>query len=353
MIISRLIPRKIAAIIKSKDQIREYKNKLQYIRQNPNKYVYLIGTPNHSNLGDHLIALAEISFLTNNTHMDVMDIPTEMFQIYKRTLRDIIPRSSLVFITGGGWMGDVWPIEERTLESIMMTFYQNNTLIFPQTVYYQRPEIEERISRRARISFMKCRNVVLCVRDMGSYNYCITHYNNNVILCPDIALYYKKELKQNRKKKKIGICFRDDREKNKHLSAYDIMQKCMFEDIEFVRLSTISESNISCSERKSKVNELIDIFHDCSLVITDRLHGMIYSFLAETPCIAFDNKTCKVSGVYELWLKSSPSIVLLNPDSTAEVVYDTGNKLLNEEFCAPDNNFSFKSIEEVIDRWKK
>ncbi|MBQ7221650.1 MAG: polysaccharide pyruvyl transferase family protein [Synergistaceae bacterium] len=37
------------------------------------------------------------------------------------------------------------------------------------------------------------------------------------------------------------------------------------------------------------------------LVVTDRLHGMLFAAITGTPCVAFDNKTGKVHSVYE-WI---------------------------------------------------
>ena len=37
-------------------------------------------------------------------------------------------------------------------------------------------------------------------------------------------------------------------------------------------------------------------------MLTDRLHAMIMSYLAHTPCVATDNLTRKLSGVYP-WIK--------------------------------------------------
>ena len=350
---SRFIPRSIAALVKSRNQISFFRTKIKAIKQDPDKYVYLIGTPIHANMGDHLIAMAEKEYLLTTLQNEVMDIPTEMFQIYRHILRRTIPSSSYVFITGGGWMGDVWPIEERTIESIALTFKTNPILIFPQTVYYQNPNEDNKVSRMAQQAFQKCKKLVLCVRDKGSYDYCVAHYNNKTILCPDIGLYYKIKLGEKRNKRKIGICFREDREKINHLSENEIIEGFKGESIEFVKLSTLNEHPVSCEERHFEVNRLIEQFHDCSIIITDRLHGMIYSYIAETPCIAFDNKTHKVSGVYELWLKGSSSVFVVNENITGDQLAEIGKKMLVEPFCKTDNCNTFQEIDEVINKWKR
>ena len=38
------------------------------------------------------------------------------------------------------------------------------------------------------------------------------------------------------------------------------------------------------------------------------IDGMIFSYICGTPCILFDNKTHKISGVYDTWLSKSKRI---------------------------------------------
>ena len=50
---------------------------------------------------------------------------------------------------------------------------------------------------------------------------------------------------------------------------------------------------------KKKFKKIIKQFSKSKLVVTDRLHGMILSVITGTNCIAFDNSSGKVSGVYD------------------------------------------------------
>ena len=47
---------------------------------------------------------------------------------------------------------------------------------------------------------------------------------------------------------------------------------------------------------ENKLNE----FKKAKLVLTDRLHGMIFAAITGTPCVAMDNYNHKVRGVYQL-----------------------------------------------------
>ena len=50
------------------------------------------------------------------------------------------------------------------------------------------------------------------------------------------------------------------------------------------------------------------------LVITDRLHGTIFSLITATPCIIFDNSNHKVKNSYNSWFTKFPYIVFIRPD---------------------------------------
>ena len=52
-------------------------------------------------------------------------------------------------------------------------------------------------------------------------------------------------------------------------------------------------------------------FANARVVVTDRLHGMIYAAYTGTPCIAFDNVSKKVSGVHK-WIQELEYVTIAN-----------------------------------------
>lgn len=61
-------------------------------------------------------------------------------------------------------------------------------------------------------------------------------------------------------------------------------------------------------------------FASAKLVITDRLHGMIFAALTQTPCIVLGNYNHKVKGTYE-WLQELPYICFADTvQQAAEIV---------------------------------
>mgnify|MGYP000131626154 FL=1 len=67
-----------------------------------------------------------------------------------------------------------------------------------------------------------------------------------------------------------------------------------------------------CKEnRELLLKQKIKEFQSAELVITDRLHGMIFAAITGTPCIAFDNFNAKVKKVYA-YLKDTCIVKLVH-----------------------------------------
>lgn len=66
-------------------------------------------------------------------------------------------------------------------------------------------------------------------------------------------------------------------------------------------------------------------------MVTDRLHGMIFAYLAGTPCVFLDNKTKKVSGVYNTWLKYCVSIQPFSDSSDISFIERFISNAINNE----------------------
>lgn len=67
-------------------------------------------------------------------------------------------------------------------------------------------------------------------------------------------------------------------------------------------------NNNNCRKnQKLIVEQKIEMWSRASIVLTDRLHGMIFSAITGTPCVAFSNYNHKIKESYE-WIKYLPYI---------------------------------------------
>lgn len=312
MKIKKLVPRYYKAfykVRKTKFNIKQLINRLK--QDNPK--VLLIGTPIHKNLGDHLIALAELQFLSKNFREDrIIDIPQDVYRVYKTRINRRIKNCDYIFISGGGWLGNVWEEDDKFLRDILKHFPNNKKFIFPQTLYFDNSlKNYHRVIRKDKYSFLKAKNYTICFREKNSYEtaYSILKMEKDkCLLTPDIGLLYENKIKSENREK-IGLVFRSDIEGILDLQEREkIISLLLKLDKKIDIFSTISEKLVSLEERETCVNNIIKRFGKCKYVITDRLHAMVFCILSNTPCIIFDNLTHKVRGVYETWLTDSQDI---------------------------------------------
>jgi len=73
---------------------------------------------------------------------------------------------------------------------------------------------------------------------------------------------------------------------------------------------------------ESAVAELEDYWAACrqaQVMVTDRLHGMIFGIITGTPCVVLDSGTHKVAQFYRDWLTDLPGVEFLSVPSSGSV----------------------------------
>ena len=106
----------------------------------------------------------------------------------------------------------------------------------------------------------------------------------------------------------VVFCLRTDKEKT--LENEDILKsiiKGKYPDYAICYADNLVNRCILPEDREKEVYAQLGKFASSKLVVTDRLHGMIFAAITATPCIALDNCNGKVGGVYE-WIKENEFI---------------------------------------------
>ena len=152
--------------------------------------------------------------------------------------------------------------------------------------------------------------------------------NIPVFNVPDIVLslnYSEHSTEQNG----LLFCLRHDKEKVSDDKAINRIQSLCKQNGYSLKLTdTVVNHDVEEDNVKKECENKIAEFQKSKLVITDRLHGMILSVIAGIPCIALNNISKKVQGVWNLWLKDRISYVYFaeNADVIDEVLI---NKMIS------------------------
>lgn len=312
--------------------------------------VYLLDLPGHNNLGDEAIGISEVNFLKKYSALYDYDLEfysclDNIFSRIKWLKKNISPKDIIV-CQGGGNMGDLYPYYEYIRLIIIKSFPNNKIVIFPQTYYVE--DTKNRIYNLMKKVYNSHNKLVIYAREEKSYQLLQKDFKNNrVLLAPDMVLsypYYSKGVrKQNRK---VLFCLRNDKEKGKNEKNIEVIEKNVQElgyDISFTdTMEKEGKTYDSLESAKKAVDKKIEEFSTAKLVVTDRLHGMVLSILGGTNCLALDNSTHKIKGVYK-WINGVEGVQLF--DSSRSVVEQLENIL--KENLDYDFQFFLDNLEEM------
>lgn len=313
------------------------------------KKAILIGIPHHNNLGDSAIAYAEEKFIRDNLkEFEYFSFPQENIESSIVEIERIISKEDVIFMHGGGNMGCEYIIVEEQRRKIVETFPNNKIIFFPQTIYFKDNEYEQNELKKSSEVYSQHKDLTIIAREEKSYQIMGQNFrNNNVILTPDIVTYLN-ESESKEKREGALMILRHDKERkidNTQVEEiYNILGK-YYRRIKIDDTVRGEKVMLDC-EREKRLKEIFDLYRKSELVVTDRLHGMIFAAITETPCIALDNYNHKVSETSK-WFKNLRYIKHIKD------INDFENKLLElkgiKEQNKYDNEFALSRFEKILE----
>lgn len=269
-------------------------------KKNP-KTVFLVLTPEHGNLGDHAIALSITNLLTK-CGIDYVEITgARLHEIQQRNILDLFNKYPIL-INGGGNLGTLWLDVEYIFRQLISKNPRSTIICFPNTIFYDNTQKGQQEFEKSIRIYNKHRNLYLFARERISYDIMRKFYKN-VGLVPDMVLALNKS---DTRQKRNGclLCLRNDCEKTR-TKAQEQQIRSQAEQLfgnAVADTDMHAHRRIPITERELALQEKFEEFSKAQLVITDRLHGMIFCAITGTPCIIVDSKSPKVRGCYE-WIK--------------------------------------------------
>ena len=276
------------------DEIRLYNNE---------KKIFYMLLPEHGNLGDQAIVYATLKFLEDK-YPEHRIIKFNFLETVEGV--DVIKKTfnigDFIVLHGGGNMGNLYVHEEKARRYVIASLIKYPIVSFPQTIYFSddcKGNEEFELSKRY-YSYNK--NLVLLARENRSYNIMNKNFiNNNIYFCPDIVFYLNNKVKFNPKhRKQIMTCFRKDKETYYNLNSKTELIDYLGKIYSVFENDTIVNYMVGHLDREKELQNLWNEYSKSKVVITDRLHGMIFAVITKTPCIVLRSLDYKVLETYEL-----------------------------------------------------
>ena len=307
--ISLELKEKVKNIVKIISSIRTINKYKKYKHQK--KIIYLL-SPLYGNMGDQAIAYASLKFYKEN-FKDYKILELDRVQIYREyfSIKSCLNKDDIIVLQGGGNMGNLYMHEEEPRRFVIKHFKDNMIISMTQTISFTNDEFGRKEKEKTRKIYNKNKKLILLAREDTSYNEMTKLFSVNVIKVPDIVFYLADTMDSDKKRTLITTCLRNDKEsiwKNKK-DKFIGMLKEEYNDV-FI-YDTVINRQVTFKSRMLELNTMWDNFKKSKVVVTDRLHGMIFCVITKTPCIALKSLDHKVVESYK-WIKDLDYIELVD-----------------------------------------
>ena len=312
------------------------------------KKIILFGVPTHENIGDAAIVIAEEKFIKDNFKDDeyIRVLDTETDKEIER-IKNIINENDIILLHGGGNLGDEYIICEERRRKVIQSFPNNKIILMPQSIYFNNTECGRTELEKTKELYEKHKNLHLIAREKTSFDIMKKEFKNvDIILTPDIVMYLNKTKDEERNGAVLAM--RKDVEKILTEEQFEKINEAVskyYED-KIITDTHLGDIQIYCDIRENTVEDKLNEFRHAKLVVTDRLHGMIFAAITSTPCIVLGNYNHKIESSYD-WLKEQGYIKFVkNVDEIEEKIKAIKNN--NKKYCY-NNEFAIKQYQKIID----
>ncbi len=299
------------------------------------KKVVVALAADYGNLGDVAITYAQKKFLENNLKgYYVVELPISRTYQDLRSLKKKVLSSDIITIVGGGNIGDMYQDIEDLRKFVVSKFPDNRIISFPQTIDFSDTKKGRQSLSDSKRVYDRHQYLTMLLREQKSLDFAAGHFTCRSFLTPDVVLSLDESNNSvKRQKDSIVFCIRKDEESKLSPQQRERIESFfmgMGKNISY-RDTHIGNVRLSSSEAKRELDEIWDVFRRAELVVTDRLHGMIFCAITNTPCIAINNSNGKVAGVYDKWVTANSCIELMDGYNISDINRKTKEILRKEK----------------------
>lgn len=313
------------------------------------KNAILFGVPHHSNLGDHAIAIAEkIIIKEKYSECNYQEVAEENICKCIDKIGKYIDEEDILFLHGGGNIGNKYIFSENTRRKVINRFPENKIIVFPQTMYFDKNEEGEKQLEISKKIYCSHNRLFLMAREEVSYKNMKREFpNNHIFLTPDIVTILKEDYSNMERKGALFVIRNDEESRKDKAFLKKIENICTGKGLMLQYTDTASQGNIYQNEREQQIEKIISKYKSAKLIVTDRLHGMIFAAITATPCIAIDNYNHKIMTSAK-WFSQMPYIKYFSGKETDEQIEGQIEKFCENIRYYYDNQYSINIFNKVF-----
>lgn len=280
------------------------------------KKAYIFLAADYGNLGDIALTFAqkELLLMYFPDHYPI-EVPSSLSLCELKGYIKSVSKDDVVTIIAGGNMGDVWSCFEYYRQLIVRKLRHNVIYQFPQTTTYTDSPLGKNLLSCAKHTYSRDR-LKLMAREKMSYDFMCQNFLCSSYISPDIVMTLKYWAC---KKERNGIllCLRNDREQSiSNSEQIEIKSIIRGQSMEFSVIDTKIDDSFEYNRRYVQLEQFVDRVSSARVIVTDRLHGMIFAYITGTPAVVLPNSNRKIEMCYE-WINNCGFIHFLPSFSIA------------------------------------
>lgn len=279
------------------------------------KKAILIGTSEHRNIGDAAISMAAQQLLAQQ-YPEYFQVEFSTYELDDRYgfLQSIIHPEDVFFLNGGGNLGSCYPDEEAMHRRIIADFPHHPVIVLPQTILFEDTEEGQRQLALSTQVYNRHPQLTLFTRGQRSFRLAKEAFPNaHIHLMPDCVFALRREYALERRG--VLLCLRTDQEGWLDAALKgDIEQRvrCFCPDVETT--TNMAAFEITRTLRAPVVHAELQRYAARRLVVTDRLHGMIFAAVTGTPVVVLASGNTKLEEFYQAFLADSNAVFYVGRD---------------------------------------
>ena len=280
-------------------------------------FVFLAGF--YQNLGDLAITYAQTKFL-QSLYPEAVVIPVSGEDAFAAIpmIKKYLRKEDLITLIGGGNMSNLYSYLEITRREVIRSFPNHQIISFPQTAFFDESPAGKKELKCSQRIYGAHADLQLFAREQESFQRMKQYFpGNKVFLAPDIVFSLDKR-KQGTERKGVLVCLRRDKEQsisNDFQEELFTAVRDAFDDVEVTDTTAVELKDCQQDTYEEALERFWEKVRSAKVVLTDRLHCLIFCVITGTPCVVLDNANHKVVGTCETWLKEDGRIkVIASPD---------------------------------------
>lgn len=342
--IKRILPDRIKEVLKATMSKPKGFTKLN----NGEKRIILCGSPEYGNIGDLAIAYFTNRFMKINSNKQFVEISeNELHKYFNQIVKQVKP-NDILLLQGGGNLGSEYVDQENIRSKVINTFKNNKIIIMPQTIYFSKDNHGEKVKSTIKDIYSKHTNLNIFSRETISFKTMKEVFNkNNINLVPDIVMSSTVEF-ENVKRDGAMLCLRSDVEGILNVDDLIKIKTTVSKKFNnYYMNDTVYDTDISLEQREGVLFDFWSKMRKAEVVVTDRLHGMVFATITGTPCVVIGNYNHKVKTCYN-WFKDLGYVEFCNNIDEVEVALNKIDYSKTYTYPGKEMMDKFESMKKLI-----